>query len=504
MFTRLSPNRFYYLCLFMAVLLFAVVVSPVTASQSSGLEQLLMKKGIINQSDLDKIEHGVSLEQLLMEKGLISPEEMKKVQDDQVMETQAPKLVAHPNPVDVERKIDQKIAEKFEEEFPVKTEYGDKGFHLETRDGNWATNLQWRAQMRYSNPHRSDPRQVDDFERNDESSFELRRVRMKIGGHGYRPWLKYYFEVDLQPTRNADGEPEDAGVRLIDWRLTVDKYKWLAFRAGQWKINYNRERVDSSGRQTFVERSIVNRVFTIDRQMGVMAFGRLFPETHVDLRYFIGAFNGEGRGVKNDDSDMMYMGRLQWNVFGRDLKFRQSDVSYHQQPSASIAFAGATTIGKCTRWSSGGCGNLDGFSKVSGTAEGQYRVQQMMQEAALKWRGLAIQQEFHWKRIKDRENNTTSDLQGSYAQIGYFFHHLIPVIPENLEIAFRYAFVDEPNETNIAFTNNRQEFTGAINYFINGHNNKVTLDFSHLTLEDAFLNKNIADQRVRMQWDVSF
>jgi hypothetical protein len=54
------------------------------------------------------------------------------------------------------------------------------------------------------------------------------------------------------------------------------------------------------------------------------------------------------------------------------------------------------------------------------------------------------------------------------------------------------------------FTNNRQEYTGAINYFINGHNNKVTLDFSHLTLEDAFLNKNIADQRVRMQWDVSF
>jgi phosphate-selective porin len=477
---------------------------PAYAAKSSALEQLLMKKGILNKSDLDEIKQGVSLEQLLMKKGLISSEELQSVQDNQTQETEAPGLVAHPDPVEVDRKIDQKLAEKFEKEFPVKTEYGDKGFHLETGDGNWATNLQWRAQMRYSNPHNSDPRQVDDFERNDESSFELRRVRMKIGGHGYRPWLKYYFELDLQPTRNADGEPEDAGVRLIDWRITAEKYKWLAFRAGQWKINYNRERVDSSGRQTFVERSIVNRIFTVDRQMGVMAFGRLFPETHADLRYFIGAFNGEGRGVKNDDTEMMYMGRLQWNVFGRDLKFRQSDVSYHREPSASIAFAGATTIGKCTRWSSSGCGNLDGFSKVSEADEGQYRVQQMMQEAALKWRGLAIQQEFHWKRIKDRKNNTTSDLQGSYAQIGYFFHHLIPVFPENLEIAFRYAFVDEPNETNIVFTNNRQEYTGAINYFINGHNNKVTLDFSHLTLEDAFLNKNIADQRVRMQWDVSF
>ena len=32
---------------------------------------------------------------------------------------------------------------------------------------------------------------------------------------------------------------------------------------------FNRERVDSSGRQQFVERSIINRTFTIDRQVGI-------------------------------------------------------------------------------------------------------------------------------------------------------------------------------------------------------------------------------------------
>ncbi len=473
---------------------------PALAADSSAIQELLIKKGLITQEEIKKIEAGVSLEQLLMEKGLISEEEMSSVQQQQ----NSKQLIPDSDPVAIERKIDKKLSEKFAEEFPVTVGYGKKGFNLQSRDGNWATNLQWRAQMRYSNPHRSDPRQVSHFERNDESSFELRRVRMKIGGHGYRPWLKYYFEVDLQPTRNADGEPEDAGVRLIDWRLTVDKYEWLSFRAGQWKINYNRERVDSSGRQTFVERSIVNRIFTVDRQMGVMAFGRFFPETLADTRYFLGVFNGEGRGVKNDDSDMLYMGRLQWNFMGRDLKFRQSDVKYHKDPAGSIAFAGATTIGKCTRWSSSGCGNLDGFSRVSDAGEGQFKVQQMVEEVAFKWRGFALQHEYHWKRVTDRSNDTVSDFQGSYAQVGYFFHDLIPVIPENLELAFRYAFVDEPNVDNIALTNTRQEFTGAINYFIHGHNNKLTLDFSHLTLEDAFLAKNVADQRVRFQWDVSF
>jgi len=488
--------------IFCSLILVNFNVAAVMAADSSAITELLIKKGIITQQEARQLKEGVSLEQLLMEKGLISREELSSIQKQR--KHQSAQIVPGSDPVAIEQKIDEKLAEKFESEFPVKVGYGKKGFSLQSRDGNWATNLQWRAQMRYSNPHRSDPRQVSHFERNDESSFELRRVRMKIGGHGYRPWLKYYFEVDLQPTRNADGGPEDAGVRLIDWRLTIDKYKWLAFRAGQWKVNYNRERVDSSGRQTFVERSIVNRIFTVDRQMGVMAFGHLFPETPADMRYYIGVFNGEGRGVKNDNSDMLYMGRLQWNFLGRDLKWRQSDVKYHKLPTGSIAFAGATTIGKCTRWSSSGCGNLDGFSKVNAAQESQFKVQQMMQEFAFKWHGLALQQEFHWKRITDRVNNTKSDLQGSYAQIGYFFHDLLPIVPENLELAFRYAFVDEPNATNIALTNTREEFTGAINYFIDGHRNKLTLDFSHLTLEDAFLAKNVADQRVRFQWDISF
>ena len=95
-------------------------------------------------------------------------------------------------------------------------------------------------------------------------------------------------------------------------------------------------------------------------------------------------------------------------------------------------------------------------------------------------------------------------MTGSYAQIGYFFHNLIPIVPEPLELAFRYAFVDEPNGNDIGVTNTRQEFTTALNWFFAGHNNKVTLDFSHLKLNDRVANQRVSDQRVRLQWDVSF
>ena len=127
-----------------------------------------------------------------------------------------------------------------------------------------------------------------------------------------------------------------------------------------------------------------------------------------------------------------------------------------------------------------------------------------MQEFAFKWRGLSIQQEYHWKQIKDNSfaegaPGNKTNLMGSYAQIGYFFHYLIPVIPKPLELAFRYAFVDP----NVSMSNDkRQEFTGAINWFFAGHRNKLTLDASHLTLDTPGDCKH--EQRIRLQWDVSF
>ena len=404
----------------------------------------------------------------------------------------------------VEQKVDEALAKKVDEEFPVKTSYGKKGFRLESRDGNWQTNLQWRAQLRFTSPYRSDPRSLGNFASDTQNTFEARRLRMKIGGHGYRPWIGYYFEVDLQPTRDTGDDSESASARVIDWRLTLDKWDALALRIGQWKIDYNRERVDSSGRQQFVERSIVNRQFTIDRQVGVQLRGRLFKGTPADLRYYTGMFTGEGRGVRNDDEDLMYMGRLQWNFLGRDLKWRQTDVERTEKPTGSLSFAAATNTGRCTRWSSSGCGNLSGFMSPATAANGQYTVEQYTQGFAFKYQGLSIQEEFHWKTVDDNINNTTSDMTGAYVQAGYFLNGLFPAFPRELEFAGRYAFVEEPNSANVLVNNTREEFTFGANWFFKGHNNKITADFSHLTLEDSIANRDVSDNRYRVQYDVSF
>ena len=61
--------------------------------------------------------------------------------------------------------IDEALERYFEKEGTVRTSYGKKGFRLESRDGSFQTNLQWRAQLRATSPYRSDPRQIADSTR---------------------------------------------------------------------------------------------------------------------------------------------------------------------------------------------------------------------------------------------------------------------------------------------------------------------------------------------------
>lgn len=400
--------------------------------------------------------------------------------------------------------VSAEIARQLEEASPVQASYGSAGFRLATRDGDWATNLQWRAQLRYSSPLNSDPRSLSAINAPDKSNFEARRLRMKIGGHGFQPWLQYYFEVDLQPSRDVDDSSSSASARVIDWRIDVAKWDWGGIRVGQWKIDLNRERVDSSGRQQFVERSIANRVFTIDRQVGIQLRGHLFENTAADMRYYAGVFNGEGRGVRNNDDGMLYMGRLQWNFLGRDLAWRQTDVDYTELPTGSLAIAGFTNTGSCTRWSSSGCGNLDGFESPATAATDQFETDQFVEEFAFKYRGFSVQQEYHKKTITDRVVGSKNDLTGGYLQAGYFFSNVFPSFPAPLELAIRYAVVNEPNAVDRRFENTRREYTLGANWFFSGHNNKLTLDYSHLAVDDGLLGLDDGENRLRFQWDVSF
>jgi hypothetical protein len=400
------------------------------------------------------------LADILFEKGQITKEEWLRAKADA-------------------EKAEEEQRKSRDQEFPISFRYKD-GFDFQTRDGKFEMLIQNRLQLRYSFPQDGDAVRPSDptaFDNHDSSSFRVRRARIKIGGHGFVPWLKYFVEYDW------------ASNTLLDYRLDIAKFKWATLRVGQWKVDYNRERVDSSGAQQFVDRSIVNAPFTLDRQIGARLGGHLFENSYAYLVYNIGVFTGTGiNQTQNDDKKMLYLGRIQWNFLGRDVPFTQSDPEYTPLPIGSIAFAGAHNRTDRTVFPT--------TIRSPGVVDGQFEIDQGLQEFAFKWNGLSIQEEFHVKHVTNTTNQIKTTSYGALAQVGYFPHALFEFIPRPLEFAYRYAFVD-PNEA--VRSDVIREHSVVANWFFAGHRNKLSLDYSHLT-QPGFTPID----RVRLQWDVSF
>lgn len=214
---------------------------------------------------------------------------------------------------------------------PPRVGHGSRGFFIQGPDEQWMASFQFRLQFRLSTPWNSDPVTRGDYLADPQTSFSVNRARLKVGGYGYRPWLEYYFEYDL------------AGSNLLNFEVTVEKWDEFRLRVGQWKAQYSRERAVSSGRQQLVDRSLVNRYFTLDRQQGASIWGRFGAGSTADVSYWLSAFTGMGRGGKaNDDDQLMYMGRVQWNPLGRVVPFAGSDLNVSQEPALSLAAGGTT------------------------------------------------------------------------------------------------------------------------------------------------------------------
>jgi phosphate-selective porin len=369
-----------------------------------------------------------------------------------------------------------------EKKFKV-IEYGSKGLDIRSRDGNYHAHIEWRAQLRFTSRDFDDPIAPNPEEK--DGQFAVNRARFKMGGHAYRRWLSYYFEYDF---------PRSA---LLDLRFTLQAFDELQLRVGQWKIPYNRERVDSSGKQQFAERSIVNQWFTLDRQQGLTLFGRLWNGTRADSWYNVGVFSATGRGGAGSVERPMVLGRWQWNFLKRDLPFSPSDIGYRDKPAGTLSVAGASWQGPYTAFSTKGGGHLPGFD--TGESD-RYKVRQAMVETAYQYRGFSWQQEYHWKTVEDTQTGEVRDLYGWYAQAGYFLHALFEKYPKPLEIALRYAEVD----ANTAAPDDAEdEWTLAFNWFFAGHRNKLTFDISRLHDRNEEVGRRW-ENRIRVQWDISF
>ena len=226
------------------------------------------------------------------------------------------------------------------------------GFEFHLLEEKYLLTVDFRGQFRAALNHNNFPTKESDFQDDEDINMGINRARIKIGGYVMDPAFNFYLEQDIR------------GGNLLDFRAQIEKLPYLKFRVGQWKSRYSMERVISSGKQTGLERSLVNRAFTIDRQQGVSVYGNLEGKGAANMSYWAEVLLGSGRGgTVNDDDNLMYMLRLQWNPNGKELGFSGSDLKFTEKFVSSIAFAGVTNTSKYTRFSTSGGGQLYGFDE---------------------------------------------------------------------------------------------------------------------------------------------
>ncbi|MBU2976876.1 OprO/OprP family phosphate-selective porin [Alteromonas sp. C1M14] len=362
---------------------------------------------------------------------------------------------------------------------------GDPGIAIESNDGNNAILIQGRIQFRYASPDDDQPVIKDDYLNDGETQLGVNRARIKAKGHGIKPWLKFSAEYDISSNT------------LLDYRIMIEKTDWLKFKVGQWKFEYSRERSISSGGQQMLDRSIINRHFTIDRQLGGAVYGHVDAGGMADFNYWAGVGTGSGRGAHSDDDHHpLYFARLQWNFLGKQVPFTASDLGFSQSPRASLGFSRAWNRSRYTRFSSAGGGVIAGMEE--GT-DGQYHIKQYAVDIAYRYQGVSSQGEYHEKEITDAATGERRTLRGYYVQAGYLAHQLIPQWPKALEIAARYAQYTPDSRTSVR----QSEQALALNWFILGHDNKITADVTRFDYDDP-LSTTLDKWRYRVQWDITF
>ena len=365
-----------------------------------------------------------------------------------------------------------------------------KGFTLTSDDEKFQLSLGGRVQTRYT---------FTDGEVNsktpDMSKWEVRRMKFWMNGYAYTKDLTYLLQVDF--TQGSSSKLLEHA--YFNYRL-LDEVQLLA---GQTKIPFGRQWLNSSGGQQFVDRSTASDMFRPGYDAGVKLNGDLLGGL---TTYEFGVYGGVGQSTVRaaSSNDNAIAARVTVNPFGK-MAYSESDLDNSPKPLLSI---GANYFGDTLKATRTGTtttletNNLN-FAGTSGwlgkglssrfTSSQKIDVDTYGFDAAFKWQGFSAQGEYLLGQANGRgAKGEILRAQGFFGQAGYC------IIPKTLEVAFRYSFVDPDRDT---LNDQVTDTAGAVSYYFNKHNLKLQGDVTNSHDQ----SKNRSDDMIyRLQAQVIF
>ncbi len=344
-----------------------------------------------------------------------------------------------------------------------------RGFGLVTKDSLFSINYQFRMQNRVTF------NSIDDSDLGIQSAeWRVRRLRMKFEGFVYNPRLTYYIQLsfargDMDFRSNDNSTINNSPNMVRDAVIYYALSKNIRLGFGQTKLPGNRQRVISSGDQQFIDRSIVNATFNIDRDFGF--FGQ-YMGNHFNLK---GALtSGEGRNSNlSPNNGLAYTGRVELLPLGKFTEsndYVEGDLIRESKPKISIAIT-ASQNEKAIR-QAGQLGN-DLFASRT--------LKSLAADMLIKYNGIAWYSEYMNRSTTNPitiNPTNPSNLSTVFVGSGYM-SQLSYLFKNNVEVGARYATIKPEKELyeNVSFPslNERKAETTefVVTKYLVGHRLKI-------------------------------
>lgn len=366
------------------------------------------------------------------------------------------------------------------------TKFGKGFINAVAQDSSWSAKIGIRIQSLF----------VADWNVNDTSGFGatttnamIRRARLKFGGFAFSPKVQYKIELGLsnKDLGKVDSRTNSAPRMILDAVVKWNFYKNFTLWAGQTKLPGNRERVISSANLQTVDRSLLNKHFNLDRDMGIQLRHHFTLGKQFVVREMLSASVGEGRNVVQDNlGGYKYTGRLEFLPFGTFASkgdYIGSSIKKEEKPKLALGFTydyhdravkDKANQGSYISYDTNSDGDIDGYFEPT--------ISTFIADMMFKYKGLSIMAEYALRSadkdtiqmINDDLSITTANVQvgsGVNVQLGYMFK-------KNYELVGRYTQIVPGNILN---KNQYEQYTFGISKFIVGHKLKVQTDVSWLT-----------------------
>lgn len=437
----------------------------------------------------------------------------------------------------------------------------DRGFNFSMNDNAFFLKIRGRLATRFTQRWRNDAWRnsgdsknypellgvFGDYRANrfidDSSTFNLRTARLYFMGHLFNPDFKYYVQLAGESAENAQAP---GAITMLDANFTSTHINWLNVQVGQFKVYFNRSQINSTAAMQFANRALAMDAFTASglnrRDVGITIMN---DEEVYPINYYFGIFNGEGplvnrfaqfsseeptagcpggqtggspfpspatgcpvnqrslnANLRSNANQLMYTGRLQWNVLGR-AGYGEGDIAYSETPQWAVGGAYAYNPALSTSTDNAFVGidlaNLNlrrslaalGNGRILGQGDVDFSTWTL--DTAFKYRGFSFQGEY-WFRNITRHNKGLPCLQtvgvggpctafapgqfgnatGWYVQSGYY------IIPRKFEIAARYAWWDPDTHSGGDLI---KELDVSLNWFLLGtYDHQIMVTYSNIAM----------------------